>query len=335
MLVEMREDELHTLDDIGCFLHATSCSTMELQGSKADVYKWLEKTLVRFRYQWLDKKGKGLVLRYIECITGYSRQHVSKLVHSYVKTGHIRIKTRRKKQGFQTKYSREDIAALAEVDQAMDGASGTTVKALCQREFNVYGNNTFKSISNVSVSHLYNLRKSTTYQRCRRVFTKTQSTPVNIGKRCKPKPNGKPGYLRVDSVHQGDQDGKKGVYHINAVDEVTQWEVVVTVPRITEQFMIPALTSILKQCPFITLGFHSDNGSEYINRRVAELLNDSLVNMTKSRARHSNDNALAESKNNSVVRKTFGYIHIPQKHAETMDHFNQTYLDSPQKHLSH
>ena len=207
------------------------------------------------------------------------------------------------------------------------GASGTTVKALCQREFNVYGNSTFKSISDVSVSHLYNLRKSTTYQRFRRVFIKTQSTPVNIGKRCKPKPNGKPGYLRVDSVHQGDQDGKKGVYHINAVDEVTQWEVVVTVPRITEQFMIPALTSILKQCPFITLGFHSDNGSEYINRRVAELLNDSLVNMTKSRARHSNDNALAESKNNSVVRKTFGYIHIPQKHAETMDHFNQTYLN--------
>jgi hypothetical protein len=26
-------------------------------------------------------------------------------------------------------------------------------------------------------------------------------------------------------VHQGDQEGHKGVYHINAVDEVTQWEV--------------------------------------------------------------------------------------------------------------
>jgi len=255
---------------------------MELQGSKEGVYKWLESTLIRFRYMRLDKKQKGLVLRYIEQITGYSRQHVNKLVHAYIKSGHIRVKTHRKRQGFQSKYSREDIAVLAEVDQAMDGMSGTTVKALCEREFEVYGNTRFKVISGVSVSHLYNLRKSSTYQRCRRVFTKTQSTPVDIGKRCKPKPNGKPGYLRVDSVHQGDQDGKKGVYHINAVDEVTLWEVVVTVPRITAQFMIPSLTSILNQCPFKTLGFHSDNGSEYINRRVAELLNNSLINMTKS-----------------------------------------------------
>jgi len=323
----MREDKLDTLDDIACFLQAKAYPSVELIGSKEAVYTWLEKTLVHFRYMWLDKKDKGLVLRYIEHITGYSRQHVSKLVCAYIKTGHIRVKSRCRKQGFQVKYGREDIAALAEVDQAMDGVSGTTVKALCQREFEVYNNTKFKGIAGISVSHLYNLRKSTIYQRCRRVFTKTQSTPVAIGERCKPKPNGKPGYLRVDSVHQGDQDGKKGVYHINAVDEVTQWEVVVTVPRITNQFMIPALTSILNQCPFKTLGFHSDNGSEYINRRVAELLNDSLVNMTKSRPRHSNDNALAESKNNSVVRKTFGYIHIPQKHAESMEEFNQTYLN--------
>jgi hypothetical protein len=238
-----------------------------------------------------------------------------------------RINSRRRKQGFQSKYTRDDIALLAEVDKAVDGASGTTVKTLCQREFEVYENKRFECISQVSVSHLYNLRKSTIYQRCQRVFTKTQPAPVNIGERCKPRPNGKPGYLRVDSVHQGDLDGKKGVYHINAVDEVTQWEVVVTVPRISEQFMIPALTSILRQCPFITLGFHSDNGSEYINRRVAELLNNSLINMTKSRSRRSNDNALAESKNNSVVRKTFGYIHIPQKYVETMEKFNQEFLN--------
>ncbi|MDX8387721.1 MAG: integrase, partial [Ghiorsea sp.] len=132
---------------------------------------------------------------------------------------------------------------------------------------------------------------------------------------------------RVDSVHQGDKDGKKGVYHVNAVDEVTQWEVVVTVERITDQFMIPALTSILDQFPFKISGFHSDNGSEYINQRVAALLNDSLIRLTKSRPRHSNDNALAESKNNSVVRKNFGYIHVPQKHALLMDEFNIKHLN--------
>jgi len=43
------------------------------------------------------------------------------------------------------------------------------------------------------------------------------------------------------------------------------------------------------------LNFHSDNGSEYINYVVADLLNKANVSQTKSRARKSNDNALVES----------------------------------------
>jgi len=300
---------------------------MSLEGDKQDVYNWIERTLIRFRYLWLGKKEKGLVFRYIEQLTGYTRQHLGKLVLQYRKTGHIRHQRRRASQGFATKYTREDIQRLAALDQVVDDVSGTTIKTFCQREFKVFGNQQFSRLSGISVSHIYNLRKSKTYQRCRRTFSKTKSTPVNIGERCKPVSNGKPGYLRVDSVHQGDLDGKKGVYHINAVDEVTQWEVIVTVERISEQFMVPALTSILDQFPFVIQGFHADNGSEYINRHVAELLNTSLIQLTKSRPRHSNDNALAESKNNSVVRKQFGYIHIPQQYAVLMDRFNQQYLN--------
>jgi len=77
MLVEMRDEEIKTIDDISCFLQAELRPTMALHGSKEVIYKWLERTLVRFRYLWLDKKQKGLVLRYIEHITGYSRQHGS------------------------------------------------------------------------------------------------------------------------------------------------------------------------------------------------------------------------------------------------------------------
>jgi hypothetical protein len=50
--------------------------------------------------------------------------------------------------------------------------------------------------------------------------------------------NGKPGYIRIDTVHQGDLDGCKGVYHINAVDEVTQIEIVVSVEKISEQYFM-------------------------------------------------------------------------------------------------
>jgi transposase InsO family protein len=97
-----------------------------------------------------------------------------------------------------------------------------------------------------------------------------------------PHPNGQPGFIRIDSVHQGDQDGVKGVYHINAVDEVTQFEVVCTVEKISERYLIPVLEQLLDAFPFVIKGFHSDNGSEYINKRVAKLLEKLLIESRKT-----------------------------------------------------
>ena len=77
---------------------------------------------------------------------------------------------------------------------------------------------------------------------------------------------------RVDTVHQGDRDGEKGVYPINLVDEVTQFEFVGAVVGISERFLVPLLEGLLLSFPFPILGFHADNGSEYINHRVAALL---------------------------------------------------------------
>ena len=102
------------------------------------------------------------------------------------------------------------------------------------------------------MSHLYNLRKSSSYQKQRRVFTKTQARQVAIGERRKPQPNGQPGYIRIDTVHQGDLDKKKGVYHINAVDEVTQFEVVCSVEQISERYLIPCTNTNACRFPFCT-----------------------------------------------------------------------------------
>jgi transposase InsO family protein len=159
------------------------------------------------------------------------------------------------------------------------------------------------------------------------VFTKTRPTPVSIGERRKPEPGGRPGYLRVDTVHQGDLDGVKGVYHINLVDEVTQWEVVGAVERISENYLEPLLRRLLKQFPFRILGFHSDNGSEFINHSVAEMLNKLLIEQTKSRPRKSNDNGLVESKNGGVIRRHMGFDHIASEHAEPINAFYEEYFN--------
>jgi hypothetical protein len=127
-------------------------------------------------------------------------------------------------------------------------------------------------------------------------------------------------------VHQGDFNGVKGVYLINAVDEITQYEFVGAVAHISELFLLPLLTSLLEFFPFVIRGFHSDNGSEYINHLVAKMLNKLHIEFTKSRSRHSNDNALAESKNASVVRKHLGYGHIPSHHAQAVNAFTVEHL---------
>lgn len=130
---------------------------------------------------------------------------------------------------------------------------------------------------------MYNLRQSTTYQRQRCLLTKTRPKAASIGIRRKPYRNDQPGYIRIDSVHQGDQDKRKGVYHINAVDEVTQFQVIVTVERLSERYMLPALEQLLATFPFKIKGFHTDNGGEYINYTVAESLEKLRIEFTKSR----------------------------------------------------
>lgn len=87
------------------------------------------------------------------------------------------------------------------------------------------------------------------------------------------------------------------------------------VQGISEAFLLPVLALVMEQFPFGIEGFHSDNGSEFINGKVAALMDKLRIEQTKSRARQSNDNALAENKNASVVRKHMGYSHIPQKYA--------------------
>ncbi len=326
MLIQMDETQIGTLEEVVRFLSGT-CQVQPLfQGDKDAIYAWIERILVRFGYMLIDRKGKGVVLRYIMQLSGYSRQQITRLISQYRESGHIRRRQRTVK-GFERKYTPDDIQLLAMVDRIVDDVSGTTTKAYCKRAYELFHDQRFIRLADISVSHIYNLRGGKVYQRVRRKFTKTKGVKVNIGQRCKPDHSGEPGHLRVDSVHQGDMDGKKGVYHINAVDEVTQWEIVVTVEQISEQFMIPALKALLDQFPFVIKGFHADNGSEYINRHVAGLLNTLMIRLTKSRPRHSNDNALAESKNNSVVRKTFGYTHIPQKYAELMEEFNRKVLN--------
>lgn len=320
----MNINRLKTLQQVTDFLHGSG--TFEpAPASKSERYQWIEQILEHFRYASRTKTEKGLLIAYLCRISGYSRQQMTRLIQRYRECGKL-VWNVSPVKGFVSHYTAEDIRLLAEIDTLHDTPSGPAVKKLCERAWRCFGEQHFERLAGISVAHLYNLRKRTEYLKIRTVHDKTRPTKNMIGVRRKPDPQGRPGFIRIDTVHQGDQDGEKGLYHINAVDEVTQFEVVFTVERISEQFMIPALAALLETFPFQILGFHADNGSEYINRRVAELLEKLRIELTKSRSRHCNDNALAESKNAAVVRKVLGYCHIPQKFAPQVNRFNQEHL---------
>lgn len=321
----MTIENLTTIEALENFIQGNQAVAFTVLGDKHERYLFIQKTLIKFRYITLKKPDKGIVNCYLRKITGYSRQQLTRLIKQYKDDGKIRWQPCRC-NGFSTIYDNKDIKLLVEMDTRHEDICGHAIKKLMERAYNKFEHKEYEKLANISISHLYNLRHSKGYQKQRRHFTKTQSRQVPIGERRKPNPNGQPGYIRIDTVHQGDLDKKKGVYHINAVDEVTQFEVVCSVERISEHYLIPVLKQMLAAFPFVLKGFHSDNGSEYINKHVCKLLIKLDIELTKSRSRHSNDNALAESKNASIVRKQFGYQHIAQKWAPRMNEFNLKYL---------
>jgi hypothetical protein len=312
-----------SLVEIEAFL-AASESVRFVGSSRAGLYKWVERLLVAHEYRLQKRRAKGLLRAYIERMTGFSRAQSTRLIASYARSGQVTAKPSRRPR-FQRRYTPADVELLAAVDQAHESLSGPATRHILKREFEVYGKAEFERLAKLSNGHLYNLRKSPRYGL--RNYEKTRPAAVAIGERKKPAPNGQPGFLRIDTVHQGDSPEGKGIYHINAVDEVTQWEVVLATPRISEAWLMPVLESILQQFPFPILNFHSDNGSEFINKTVAQLLEKLLIEQTKSRPRKSGDNGLVETKNAAIVRKHIGWGHIGPAHAAPLNQFYTGFLN--------
>jgi transposase InsO family protein len=321
----MDDSEAGSLEQMRAFL-AGSGEVRFTGQRREEVYGWVEHTLVRHHYASLDRSDKGLVRSYIARMTGRSRAQVTRWITAYGKTGRVKAAVYQRNK-FPGRYSATDVNLLAYVDQAHGNLSGPATRRILEREFIEYGQAAYQRLATISVAHLYRLRNSEPYRKRNTSYQPTRPTPIPIGQRRKPQPQGTPGYLRIDTVHQGDHQGRKGLYHINAVDQVTQWEIVAATSQISELWLLPVLEALLEQFPFKIRGFHSDNGSEFINYNVARLLDKLLIEQTKSRAHHSGDNGLVESKNGAIIRKYIGHGHIDAQHAEAMDHFHSQFLN--------
>lgn len=321
----MQNAEVLTQEQIREFLKGSQ--SIEFSGqNRAELYQFVQRVLVAQQYAVRGKRQRGAVRAYLSKVTGLSLPQMTRLIRKYREAGVVEAADYRRRR-FPSKYTRRDVTLLAEVDGAHDWLSGPATVGILQREYEQYGQADYARLAGISVAHVYNLRRSARYRKLAARWEPTRPSAIQIGERRKPDPQGRPGFLRIDTVHQGDWEGAKGVYHINAVDAVTQWQVVGCVERINEQFVLPVLEAILHQFPFQILGFHSDNGSEYVNYEVAKLLQGLLIQFTKSRANRTQDNALVEGKNGAIIRKHIGYGHIAAEHAEAMQKFYTAHLN--------
>lgn len=331
MQITMNDGNILSIAQLQAFLSGVGAISFNINRrgneNKQAMYDWVGNLLAQVRYFSSSKKERSIVIKYLRSITGLSQGHIKKLIRKKKRLGKLLLSAVRKNT-FPTRYTTGDIARLIATDNAHGRLSGPATQRILQREYWEFGRVEFERISHLSVSHLYNLRKSKRQYLSQILFLeKTRAVDRNIGERRKPQTAGKPGFLRVDSVHQGDWDKEKGVYHINLVDGETQWEIIGGVEGIAEYFLAPLLQELLDRFPFVILGFHSDNGSEYINYVVAELLKKLLIDQTKSRSRRTNDNALVEGKNGAVIRKHMGHAYIHKKYAGEINLFYRENLD--------
>lgn len=322
MVIMFNDSQLGSLEEIRKFLDgSTQFVFRPLMRNERS--QWIRKTLIRFKYATLKRREKRIVRNYVERISGLSRSQVTRHIKSYRKGSNICSPYER--NSFSLKYAMSDIELLAETDNLHERINGVATISIMKTECEL-GDTRYERLRNISVAHLYRLRNARRYRERSTTYEKTKSVHISIGERKKPEPEGKPGFLRTDSVHQGDCNGEKGVYHINSVDEVTQWQVPIAVEDLKEACIEPALDSVFRLFPFFLLNFHSDNGGEYINKVIDKFLRRWHMEQTKSRPRHSNDNGLVESKNGAIIRKHMTHYHIPQPFAARINKFYKEHL---------
>lgn len=322
-MVTMFDDSLlQTIGNLKMFIEGTLPITFRPL-RREERAQWIRSTLIRFKYVALKRAEKQIVQRYITKVSDLSHAQLARHIAAYRDAKPIR--TRYVRHRFPIWYTVTDAELLAATDNSHGRLNGKAMQEICSAQY-AAGDHRFIRLARISPAQVYRLRHHRRYREEALTIEKTKPRQIPIGERRKPEPSGEPGFLRVDTVHQGDFGKEKGVYHINLVDEVTQWEVIVAVEQISEECVEPALAAAFGLFPFRIRNFHSDNGSEYINDVVHQFLVRWKTKQTKGRPRHSNDNGLAETKNGAIIRKHMGYRHIPQPYASRINVFYREHL---------
>jgi len=122
-----------------------------------------------------------------------------------------------------------------------------------------------------------------------------------------------PGFIQADSVaHGGNSVEGDFVWSITLTDVFSQWTETRAVWNKGYSDIAHAIADIEAHLPFPILGFHVDNGGEFLNHHLWKYFRDRqpLVQFTRTRPDHKDDNAYVEQRNWTHVRQLLGYQRI-------------------------
>ncbi len=159
----MNDSKLCSMIQIENFLQESEAIKFQKRFRK-EAYSWVEEILQRFHYVILSKVEKGLIKRYLRKVTGYSKSQLTRLINQYHQTGQVRVKEYERNK-FKKRYTPQDIRLLAKTAQLHDKPNGVALKKILKRMAREYGQEEYQNIVNISVSHIYNLKKKVPYLR--------------------------------------------------------------------------------------------------------------------------------------------------------------------------
>src|SRR5438046_2198299 len=183
MIVTLHTHQLTRLEQIEQFLSGTADIDFRAPDPAAR-RAWIEQVLRRFGYAERSRPERGLLLRFLAKVSGYSPAQLKRLLKQFRTERHLRDRRGPPAKPFAYRYTVADHKALAELDALHGTLSGPATRKLAERAFHRFGDPRYERLATISIAHLYNLRRSLGYQRARgAVPQKTRSVQHAIGKR--------------------------------------------------------------------------------------------------------------------------------------------------------
>ena len=134
----MNVDNVTTIASLEDLLNGNQSIAFSVPGGQSERHQFVQKILVKFRYMTCSKYEKGIVIRFLKKVTGYSRQQLTRLIGQYKSSGRIEWHPCRS-HGFSRKYTKKDMYLLVKTDVQHDTPCGHAVKKLCERAYHVFG----------------------------------------------------------------------------------------------------------------------------------------------------------------------------------------------------